>query len=183
MSPPEVRFTYEDYRLLPEDKRYELMEGELLVTPAPTSRHQRVHAKLMNRLMNHVEPAGLGLVMSAPSDVILSDENVVQPDILFITTERTGIIDWDGGIHGAPDLIVEILSPSTAGRDQVLKRKLYGKYGVREYWVVDPAAASIEVLTLGPAGLETARVFPTGSTLASALLPTLPLKVDEIFTI
>jgi len=97
------------------------------------------------------------------------------------TSATNSIINPNGGVHGAPDLVVEILSPSTAGRDQVFKRKLYGKYGVREYWVVDPASATIEVLVLGSSGLETSRVFPKGSVVVSPLLPDLLLEVAEVF--
>lgn len=116
---PGPRFTYEDYKLLPEDRRYEIIEGELLVTPAPNTRHQRI--------------------------------------------------------------LVEILFPSTVSRDQVIKRKLYSKYGAREYWVVDPATRSIQLLALGQAGLDTWRVFPTGSSLTSPLLPGLSLLVEDVF--
>ncbi len=181
MSLPGPRFTYEDYLLLPEDKRYELLEGELLVTPAPTARHQRILLKLAVRLSVHSETNGLGQVLPAPTDVILSSDNVVQPDVMYIVRQRLSIIHPNGGVHGAPDLVVEVLSPSTASRDQVLKRKLYGKYGVREYWVVDPASSTIEVLVLGPAGLETSRVFPMGSVVVSPLLPGLVLAVDDVF--
>ncbi|HWI52587.1 MAG TPA: Uma2 family endonuclease [Symbiobacteriaceae bacterium] len=181
MSLPGPRFTYEDYLLLPEDKRWEVIEGELLVTPAPTFRHQRVSLKLTVRLSNHIETNGLGQVVYAPCDVILSSENVVQPDVLFVARQRLSIINPSGGVHGAPDLVVEILSPSTASRDQVVKRKLYGNYGVREYWVVDPASSTIEVLLLGASGLETTRVFPTGAVVVSPLLPDLELLVDDVF--
>lgn len=180
MSGPGPKFTYEDYLLLPEDKRYELIEGELLVTPAPTTQHQRILRRLIIWLSTHVEAAGLGEVLPAPTDVILSNENVIQPDLLLVVKQRQGIIALDG-VHGAPDLVIEILSPSTAGRDQVYKRKLYGKYGVREYWVVAPASAGIEVLTLGPNGLETWRVFPTGTALVSPLLTDFTLAVNDLF--
>lgn len=86
-----------------------------------------------------------------------------------------------GGVNGAPDLVVEIFSPSTASRDQLLKRKLYGKFGVREFWVVDLASASVEVLVLGETGLETWRVFPAGTVLSSPLLPDLHLSTAEVF--
>jgi Uma2 family endonuclease len=181
MSLPGPRFTYEDYKVLPEDKRYEIIEGELLVTPAPTARHQGILLELLVKLSTHVKTNGLGKVLPAPTDVILSHENVVQPDILFVGKQRLEIVNPAGGIHGAPDLVVEILSPSTAGRDQLVKRKLYGKYGVREYWVADPAAASIEVLVLRDTGLETWRVFPMGTTLSSPLLPDMQVSVDEVF--
>lgn len=181
MSLPGPRFTYEDYKLLPEDKRFEIIEGELLVTPAPNFRHQEISMRLALTVAALVKTAKLGKMVAAPADVILSAENVVQPDLLFVANSRLGIIDPKGGVHGAPDLVVEILSPSTAGRDQLVKRKLYGKYGVRESWIVDPDAQSIEVLTLAENGLETWRVFPTGSTLTSKVLPGLKLDVTEIF--
>lgn len=159
MSLPHIRFTYADYCLLPEDKRYELLEGELLMTPAPTTRHQRIHMRLVTRL---------------------SDENVVQPDALFIASARLAIID-EKGVRGAPDLVAEILSPSTATRDQVLKRKLYSKFGVRECWILDPASNTVDVLTQSEAGLTSWRTFAVGDTLQSPLLPDLRINVADLF--
>lgn len=181
MTLPGPFFTYEDYKLLPDDKRYEIIEGELLVTPTPTVRHQNILAELNLQLRSFAKAGGHGLVVVAPTDVILSNENVVQPDLLFIARERLGIANWSGGVHGAPDLVVEILSPSTSGRDQVVKRKLYGKFGVREYWIVDPTGLTIEVLTLGSAGLDTWQVFATGSSVTSQVLPGLQVPVADIF--
>lgn len=176
------RFTYDDYKLLPDDERYEVIEGELLVTPAPNFRHQRILSHLHFRLYAYVEADGLGMVVPAPTDVILDAVNVVQPDLLFVAKERLAIIDTKGGVHGAPDLVVEILSPSTAGRDQVAKRKLYGAFGVREFWIVDPDAQSIEVLTPSGGDLETWRRFEHGSDLHSPLLSGLSFPVADIFT-
>ncbi|HWI66600.1 MAG TPA: Uma2 family endonuclease [Symbiobacteriaceae bacterium] len=181
MSLPGPHFTYEDYKLLPEDRRYEVVEGELLVTPAPSALHQGILVRLILRLASFVEAGKLGKVLPAPTDVILANESVVQPDLLFVAKERQGIIDPSGGVHGAPDLVVEILSPSTASRDQVVKRKLYGRYGVREYWIVDPVAQNVEVLIPGHVGLDTWRVFSTGSSLVSPLLSGLSLSVDDLF--
>jgi Uma2 family endonuclease len=124
--------------------------------------------------------AGLGVVFYAPADVILADDQVVQPDLLFDSKERQSILQ-QGGVHGAPDLVIEILSPSTASRDLILKRKLYGKYGVQEFWIVNPDAKTIEILTLIESGLEPCRRFADGSTLTSPLLPGLVIKLDEIF--
>lgn len=181
MSLPGPKFTYEDYKLLPEDKRYEIIEGELMVTPAPTARHQGILGELFVKLSLYAKTSGLGKVLPAPTDVILSHENIVQPDILFTAKERLSMVNPLGGVQGAPDLVVEVLSPSTASRDQLVKRKRYGKYGVREYWVVDPDSASIEVLVLRDTGLETWRVFPMGTTLSSPLFPDLQLLTDEVF--
>lgn len=181
MSLPGPRFTYQDYCLMPEDKRYEVIEGELLVTPAPSVRHQTILSRIWFKVMAHVEAESLGRVLSAPTDVILSEENVVQPDVLFVAKRRQGILNPTGGVQGAPDLAVEILSPATAGRDRIAKRKLYGKYGVKEYWIVDPAAQTIEVLIHTPAGLDTLQVFPEGSVLASPLLPGLTMALTDVF--
>jgi Uma2 family endonuclease len=181
MTLPGRHFTYEDYLLLPEDQRYELIEGELSETPTPNVRHQRILRNLLLSLSLPVTAGGLGEVLFAPTDVILANDTVVQPDLLFVSRDRQSICDPLGGVHGAPDLVVEILSPSTAGRDQVAKRTLYGKYGVREYWIVDPDARSIEVLSLGAGTLEIWRAFPAGAVLTSAVLPGLRLGVTEVF--
>lgn len=180
-QPDHHRFTYADYRQLPDDKRYEVIEGELLVTPAPNTRHQLILSHLFLKLGTFVAAAGLGNVLPAPTDVILSDENVVQPDLLFVAKERRGILDPKGGVRGAPDLVVEILSPSTASRDLMAKRKLYSKYAVSEYWVVDPDTLSIEVLAETTGGLEAWRVCSVGSALSSPLLPGLTIAVADVF--
>lgn len=181
MSMPGPRFTYEDYKLLPEEKRCEILEGDLLMTPSPNFRHQVVVSRLLLKLALFVDAGGLGKVVAAPMDVVLSAENVVQPDLLFISRDRMSIVDPLGPVKGTPDLAVEVLSPSTSGRDQILKRKLYGKYGVREYWVVDPEGCTVEILTQASAGLETYRVFSVGSVITSPLLPGLAIPVSDLF--
>lgn len=181
MSMPGPKFTYAEYRLLSEDQRYEVIEGELLMTPAPNVRHQRISRRLNHRLTTFVETGGYGEVLYAPTDVILSTENVVQPDLLFVSKERLTILDPDGAVNGAPDLVVEILSPSTASRDRIAKYRLYSKYGVREYWVVDPEARTVEVLVQGSGGLQNWRLFSEGSAVTSPLLPGISVPVAEIF--
>lgn len=181
MSLPGPHFTYEDYKLLPEDKRWEIIEGELLMTPSPVFRHQAIQMNLSVMLFSFVKEHDLGFVVAAPMDVILSPENVVQPDVLFIAKAHSAIIDQKGGVHGAPDLAVEILSPSTAPRDHILKRKLYGRYGVQEYWIVDPEVQSVEVLTQTGSGLETWRRFTGDETIGSLLLPGLLIRLGDIF--
>ncbi|HWI65192.1 MAG TPA: Uma2 family endonuclease [Symbiobacteriaceae bacterium] len=180
MSLPGPRFTYEDYLLLPEDKRYELIEGDFFMTPAPNIRHQAIVGYLFATLWGFVRAHGLGAVFPAPTDVVLSSENVVQPDVLFVSKEQSGII-MKGAIHGAPDLVVEILSPSTSSRDLVLKRKLYGRFGVQEYWIVDPDARTIEVLTPTASGLDTWRQLSAAETLTSPLLPGFSIPLAEVF--
>lgn len=176
-----IRFTYRDYCLLPEEKRYELVEGELLMTPAPGgTKHQTVSQRLFKVLEAFVAARNLGRVWFAPLDVILSDEDVVQPDLLYVATARLEIVT-ERGLRGAPDLAVEVLSQATRERDLVVKRKLYAKYGVKEYWLVDPDGRTVEVLTLGQEGYETFRVFPEGTVVESPLLPGLRAEVGPLF--
>ncbi len=175
-----IKLTYRDYLLLPEDSRYELIEGDLFMVPSPIELHQRISKRLEYELITFVEGNGLGEIYHAPFDVVLSIHNVVQPDIVFVAKERRGIIT-EKNIQGAPDLVIEILSPGTSDRDLTVKRTLYGKYGVKEYWIVDPVAESIEICRLTQSGMETVQVCPNGSTLASPLLPNLSLNLSKIF--
>jgi Uma2 family endonuclease len=175
-----VRFNYRDYLLLPEEKRYEILEGELFVVPAPNIRHQRLCRDLLDFLLHHTRERMLGEVLSAPCDVVLSDENVVQPDILYIRNERLGIIG-EANVSGPPDLVVEVLSPASRGRDLEIKRKIYAAFGVQEYWVVDPDAATVEVLSLGERGYASCGVYGRLQHLTSPLLPDLDLALSEIF--
>jgi len=136
---------------LPADgRRYELHEGGLSVTPAPSPRHQRVIRKLLVALNQHVEARGLGEVFVAPIDCILSDTTVVQPDIVYLESQRRAAVSARG-IEGPPTLVVEIISPSTAEIDRRTKFQLYARHEVPYYWIVDPDARSIEgyVLTGG----------------------------------
>lgn len=142
--------TWEDLEQAPEDgKRREAIGGDLYVTPAPSVRHQRVSGRLEHALRDLLEDPGHGEVLDAPVGVEFPETGEgVQPDILFVSRERRGIVadDW---LRGAPDLVVEITSPSTAERDRGLKRDLYRRQGVREYWIVDPEEDAVEVWRFG----------------------------------
>jgi Uma2 family endonuclease len=175
-----VRFTYNDYLLLPEDKRYEILDGDLYVVAAPNTRHQRVSRKLEVALIQHTEDKGLGEILDAPYDVIFSEENVVQPDILFVRKERAGIIG-EMNLQGAPDLVIEILSAGTRSKDLDLKRKIYAGFGVQEYWIVDPELATVEVLVWSELGYITAGVCGRSDRLSSPLLPDLNVPLSEVF--
>ena len=130
--------TYDDLVQMPEDgNRYEIIGGELVVSPAPIPLHQRVSKRAFLLLHGFVEAQGLGEVFFAPLDVQLGEHDIVEPDLVFIARERLGIVERTRVI-GVPDLLVEILSPSTRARDEVLKARLYAEAGVREYWIVDP---------------------------------------------
>ncbi|MBC7083733.1 MAG: Uma2 family endonuclease [Firmicutes bacterium] len=178
---PELRLTYEDYRRMPSGERYELLEGDLWkMTPAPSVLHQKVSGRIEKALRQWVDDHNLGEVYDAPIDVVLSEHNVVQPDILYICKERLGIIK-EAYIQGAPDLVVEILSPSTVELDRVTKRRLYGRYGAREFWIVDPDGHSIEVTSHNGRELATVQVYPLGTTLASPLLKGFMLEIDWVF--
>ena len=177
---PVVKFTYEDYLNTPEDKHYELLDGELVMTPAPGERHQSVSALLGWKLVQFASENSLGRVYLAPFDMVLSDVDVVQPDLLFVSNGRGHIIT-PANIQGAPDLVVEILSPSTAERDKTFKRTLYARYGVNEYWMVDTTAKDIAVLLLGDQGFEVVDTYGEGETLTSPILQGFRLNIGDIF--
>ncbi len=180
-SAPAVKFTYADYRNAPDDRRYELLDGDLVVSPGPSTVHQRASINLVLLLGQATIVSGIGEVFAAPLDVVLSETDVVQPDLLFITNDRAHIIT-DENVRGAPDLVVEILSPSTAERDRTYKRALYAKFGVKEYWLVDPEAHSVTILLLGPQGFEELGVCGPGETLDSPTLQGFAVSPDAIFT-
>jgi Uma2 family endonuclease len=143
-----VILTYADYAALPDDgRRYELHEGELSVTPSPGTRHQRVKINLFDILLRHVRSHHLGELFDAPTDCILSDITVVQPDILFIDAQHASLVS-ERAIEGSPTLAVEVLSPSTVQIDRRRKAQLYASHGVTWYWIVDPAGREIEAYAL-----------------------------------
>ena len=175
-----TRLTYEDYKLTPDDVRYELLDGELILSPSPRTAHQRTSRNILVPLTIFVEQNELGEVFDAPYDVVLSDFNVVQPDILFVSNDRTNIVT-DDNIQGAPDLVIEILSPSTARRDRTQKRDIYAQHNVKEYWQGDTDAKEVTVLTLEDGVYRVAGVYTEGQTLTSPLLPGFRLNIDDIF--
>ncbi|MDQ5857485.1 MAG: Uma2 family endonuclease [Acidobacteriota bacterium] len=181
MSVPEsLRFTYEDYLLLPEDRRYEIVDGELFLTPAPTPYHQTVAMRLGFLLHAFVERQDLGQVFIAPCDVVLSRFDVLQPDIFFVSSARAAIIG-EKFISEAPDLVVEVLSPSTADRDQVAKAKQYARFGVGEMWIADPKAHTIDVFVNSSEGFRRAHLYAEADVLRSAALPGLEVPLDRVF--
>ncbi len=156
MAIERIVLNYEDYAALPADgRRYEIHEGELSLTPAPSPRHQLISLNLSTLLHHHVKTRGLGVVLPAPIDVILSDTSIVQPDIVYVDQSRVGQIS-NRGIEGAPTLVIEILSPSTVATDRRTKHRLYARHGVPYYWIVDPEARALEAWTLAPDGYSLA---------------------------
>ena len=144
----ETKLTYADYLKTSDDERYELLNGELVMPPAPLTGHQMISIALASRLYLYADEKGLGTVVAAPTDVVLSDTDVVQPDVLFVSSRRSHILTHEN-VRGAPDLVVEILSPASAERDRTVKLDLYARHGVKEYWMVDPDARTVTVLLRG----------------------------------
>ena len=181
MTNPRIKFAINDYMSMPNEKRYQLLDGELILAPSPTTRHQTILLRLSRILHDAVNSTQLGQVWVAPLDVILSDHDVVQPDLLFVSNARENIVT-EANVQGAPDLVVEILSPATAQHDREYKRTLYSRHGVREYWLVDPEEDVVEVWTESETGLVLAATYQQGDTLASPLLRGLNIPLEVIFT-
>jgi Uma2 family endonuclease len=175
------KFTYHDYLHLPDDgKRYQIIAGELFMVPAPTTFHQRILRILGRVLDEFVTKNRIGEVFYSPYDVVLSDIDVVQPDILFVSRERSDIIK-EKNIQGAPDLVVEILSPYSDKIDRISKTRLYARFGIREYWIVDPDKKEITVLHLGAGTYKKLGMFGIKDTFESRLLKGLTIRISEIF--
>jgi Uma2 family endonuclease len=174
------KYTYTDYLNTPDDERYELIEGDLLMTPSPVTRHQRISRKILISLDKHVTDNDLGEVFDAPFDVYLDNENVVQPDILFVSKERLDIIG-EKNIQGVPDLVTEIISESTAYRDLVQKKKLYARFGVKEYWIVIPEESSVDIFTLKDNAFVLHKSYGKEDILQSPLLKKLKIELKKIF--
>ena len=182
-EPTRRKLTYDDYVLIPEDgQRHEILGGEHYVTPAPTTWHQRTLSALHLLVGVFVRQHRLGLVLLAPVDVLFSQEDVAQPDLVFVSNERAGIVTKPN-IQGAPDLVVEVLSPSTRRRDEGIKSSLYEHFGVREYWRVDPESRKVSVFRHNGSGFDPAVELSAeaGDVLTTPLLPGLEIQVSEIF--
>ena len=181
---PKAKLTYEDYAKTPEGERWELIDGELInleetMAPSAKEAHQRNQMRLGSRMFLFTDENDLGRVYS-DFDVVLSDTDTVRPDLLFVSKDRLHIITADN-VQGAPDLVVEIRSESTARRDWTVKRELYARYGVKEYWLVDPEAATIAVLTLTDSKYGVAGIYGIADTLTSTALEGFSIALADIF--
>jgi len=178
--PVDTRLTYDDFCLLPEDgKRREIIEGELFVTPSPQTPHQRAVMRLSVRLWQFVDSHELGEVFSAPFDVVFSEFDVVEPDLLYISNARAGVLTHKN-VQGAPDLVVEVLSESTSRVDRSIKLKLYGKFGVQEYWIIDPEGPSAEIYRRGEEGLGLVAKLSATDALNSPMFPGFSVPLREL---
>ncbi len=180
-NPGADRLTYRDYLELPEDgRRYEILDGDLAVTPAPTTLHQHVSAALVRVLGNHVVGSRLGQLFHAPVAVILADDCIVEPDLVFVATRRARIVKRRG-IEGAPDLVIEILSKGTARRDRTTKARLYARFGVPHYWLVDPEKRSLETYQKGKRGYRRSGLYTGDAVVCSAPFPKLRPDLREVW--
>ncbi|MBL8922754.1 MAG: Uma2 family endonuclease [Myxococcaceae bacterium] len=176
-----LALTYEDYALLPHDgRRWELIGGEFLRSPARTSQHQAVVFELGGQLREQLRNRKLARVLPSPIDVILDPTNTVQPDLVVVKYARRGIITRRG-VDGVPDLIIEVVSPNNASQDLVLKRHLYERFGVAEYWAVDPDERSVLVLALEGGSYREVSHLRVSGTVRSRVFRSLKVPLVDLF--
>ena len=180
---PGVKLTYEDFVHFPDDgKRHELIDGEHYVTPSPNRRHQQISGELFGLIWSHLKRHPAGEIYAAPFDVVFSNFDVVEPDLLFVSSERARVLT-DNNVQGAPDLVVEIGSPATRRRDEKTKLPLYERFGVQEYWVVDPDVDVIKVYRLVEGRYQRVAELTLAArdALSTPLMPGLELSLTDIF--
>ena len=181
---PGVKLTYEDFVLFPDDgKRHELIDGEHYVTPSPNTAHQRISGSLYLLIASWLEDHPIGRVYYAPYDVVFSNFDVVEPDLLYLSNERAADVVTPQHVRGAPEIVVEIASPGTRKRDETIKRRLYERAGVSEYWVVDPDVEVIRIYRRDQETFDRAIELSREAhdVLTTALLPGLDMRLARIF--
>lgn len=179
LAQKKVIFTYQDLQNWePDNYRHEIIEGEHFMTPSPSTYHQRIVGKLYNILYDHVEQHDLGELFIAPIDVVFHEIDVFVPDLVFVRKENSLIIG-EKNIQGAPDLIIEVMSPSSVSRDKEMKYKRYAYYGVKEYWIVDMNKKLVEIYDLEENKLV--NVIPQKQKLNSPMFEDLNLELSRIF--
>lgn len=182
-DPVRRKLTYEDYLLFPEDgNRHEILDGEHFVSAAPNLLHQSIVVELTSWIAPFVRRHGLGRLYVAPANVLLGEHDVVQPDLLFVSQARSRILT-EMNVQGAPDLVIEVLSPSTRRRDEGLKLERYELLGVQEYWMVDPALQAARVYRRVGERLQAVAELTAadGDLLSSPVFPGLEIPLAEIF--
>jgi Uma2 family endonuclease len=181
MTVPKLLMTYADYAALPDDgRRYELYEGEIEMTPAPSTRHQLAIKNLLFLLEGYLRAHGAGVIIPSPVDLILSNTTVLQPDLVVVLRGREQIIT-ERGVEGPPNLVIEVLSPSTAARDRQSKAQLYARYGVKHYWIADPDARRIESYELDSGAYALRRSVDQAGALETDLFPGLRIPGAAIW--
>ncbi len=178
-----VRMTYDDLLALPDDGlRHELIDGEHFVTPSPALRHQIILANLHRLIAPHTHATRSGVTLFAPYDIVFTKYDVVEPDLIYFSKARYAEVVTDKNAQGPPTLAVEILSPGTRRRDEVLKRRLYERMKVDEYWIVDPEAETVKVYRLGAGKYErTELCLESDAALTTVLLPGLSIRLAAVF--
>jgi len=182
---PAVKLTYDDFLLFPDDgQRHELIDGEHYVTPSPNLRHQRISGQLHLAIGLYLRAHPIGEVFYAPLDVVVSEFDVVEPDLLYVARERAAEVLIPQHVRGVPDLVVEIASKGTRKRDETIKRALYDRSGVREYWVVDPEIDVIRVYRRTGGDFERPLELrrDAGDALTTMLMPGLEIALTDIFS-
>lgn len=176
-----ILLTDEDYRALPNDgKRYEVLEGELSVAPAPFSLHQQILRNLFRCLDRYLQVYPLGQLLFAPIDLVLSPSTVLQPDLVFVSRGRDHLIT-SRAIEGPPDFVVEVLSPSTADLDRLTKAQLYARHSIPHYWLVDPEGETVDAYALAGEGYRLESQTKRGEAFQSPLFPGFQLAAADIF--
>ena len=181
---PALKLTYDDFLLFPDDgKRHELIDGEHYVTPSPNTKHQVLLGNLHLLVASWLQAHPVGRVFFAPYDVVFSNVDVVEPDLLYFSNERAASVITPAHARGAPELVAEIGSPGTRQRDETIKRRLYERFGVSEYWVVDPELDLVRIYRR--AGEQFGRAIELtregGDILTTPLLPGLEMPLERIF--
>lgn len=181
MAPQTKSLTYDDYRTLPDDgKQYELIGGELLMSPSPTYFHQVISRNLFKVLDQHVAENKLGEILYAPFDVVLSMRDVVQPDLMYVSRERADIIA-ENNVVEVPDVVIEILSEATETSDRIRKKTLYETYGASAYWIVDPGDKTIDQFILQGETFRLNGTFGPSQQLTSPVIEGLTVPVEHVF--
>lgn len=174
-------FTYQDYLDLPEDgKRYEVINGDLIMVPGPNTDHQDVSGNLEFELRMFVKKHQIGKVYDAPYDVVLSENNVLQPDIMFVSNENSKIIT-EKNITGPPDLVIEILSPETGYYDLTEKKEIYAEFDVKEYWIVDPKKQWVEIYANDNKKFKSEQRLEKSGILKSRVLDGFEISLQKMF--
>jgi Uma2 family endonuclease len=178
-----TKLTYQDYLELPDDgNRYEIIDGELFVNPAPVPQHQRIVRNVCRALDRHFERVGGGEVLWAPLDIVLRDDRIVQPDVAVFVGERRQIIG-PKNVQGAPDLVVEVISPGSRRLDEIEKRRLYERSGVTEYWIIDPELELLKIYRRTVAAFERVAEISmeSGGAITTPLLAGFTLAIEAVF--
>ncbi len=180
-GPPQGFWTYDDYATLPNDgHRYEIVNGVLVMAPAPSPEHQSIAVRIAYYMFPHVDLAGIGRLFTAPIDVDLGPKNMFQPDVVVVLNAHLDRVA-EKKIIGAPDLVVEVASPSTAAFDRLIKYEKYAHAGIAEYWIVKPTSRTVEVMVLEPGEYRSLGIFSGKAQLPSRVIPGLSISVEQFF--